>query len=437
VDGGTVQRAKLPERDKTEDIHTNLFRETHLASHRCASKPRDYILATMPQFPWYHCPLEAKQMEFSDIFMDLYKQASREGHAFACRITQSMMDPRATENSWLPSAEQPEPKSLGDFLKLLGQRLPDRNPDGPDNIHLTTTVNIMEIPDNPNTVLDLVESAMHFSERKWQESHKGGELSKFGSFPKTEWELNGIDAMRSGWIPKDGQWAQENFRVIEDGDETIMMFGRFQEYEEDPLEELMMGIFGDNDNDEPHEYVTLYEQSRMILDHMWCGLDRSLNPAQASDWRSFRRDMRGAWCKPLLQMILLQAALVSCGIGLSATTWMRRRFVPVCVKYSNVNLLGLLAKHARSEEPRGMYSVGRHLDRTSFGKDLVLVDPTTKLAVGLLPDFLPLIRTDEQYIERLRILYNGLMEPIGPGRAAFAAMPLDKLPEVKENKLFE
>src|SRR6202022_2934683 len=109
----------------------------------------------MPQFPWYHYPLEAEQMEFSDIFMDLYKQASGAGHAFACRITQSMTDPRAsTENAWLPSVEQPEPRCLGDFLKLLGQRLPRT----PDNIHFTTTVNIIEIPDDqPNLVLELIE----------------------------------------------------------------------------------------------------------------------------------------------------------------------------------------------------------------------------------------------------------------------------------------
>lgn len=116
---------------------------------------------------------------------------------------------------------------------------------------------------------------------------------------------------------------------------------------------------------------------------------------------------------------------------------MRRKFVPVCVKYSKVNLLRLLAKHARSKELRGMYSVGRHLDETSFGKDLVLVDPITKLAAGLLPDFLPLVRTDEQYIERSRILYNGLMASVGPRRVEFTLMPLDKLPRLKKNKLFE
>ena len=109
----------------------------------------------------------------------------------------------------------------------------------------------------------------------------------------------------------------------------------------------------------------------------------------------------------------------------------------MCVKYGKVDLLGLLAKHARSEEPHGMYSVGRHLDRTSFGKDLVLVDPTTKLAAGLLPDFLPLVRTDEQYIERSRIFYNGMLTSVEPRETAFALMPLDKLLEVKEKKLFE
>ena len=89
-----------------------------------------------------------------------------------------------------------------------------------------------------------------------------------------------MDAMRSGQIPKDGQWAKADLRVLEDGDEIITIFGRFQEYEEDPIEELTMGIFGDYDNNnELYEYVMLYKESRMILDYMWCSMDRSLNPA--------------------------------------------------------------------------------------------------------------------------------------------------------------
>jgi hypothetical protein len=437
VDGGTIERPRPPERDATEDINTGMFREIQLSSNRCATMPRDYIFATMPQFPWYHYPLEAEQMEFSDIFMDLYKQASRAGHAFTCRIIRSMTDPKASpENAWLPSLEQPGPGCLGDFLKLLGQRMPSKTPDGPDNVHLTTIVHIIDVPNaSPDTVLALIESAMRFSEQTWRESHRGGELSKYGSFPRDGWELNFIDAMKSGWIPKDHQFSQPHLRVIEDGDKTILSFGTHQEYEEDPMEELMVGIFGNANAEEETEYVTLLQQSRMILDHMLCGLDISLNPSQAGDWKVFRDDMRGNWIKPLLRMILLQAAMVSCGIGLSATNWMRRRFVPVCVRYNKLPLLGLLAKHALNgsePKPRRMYSVGQHLSGKSFGKDLVLVDPTTKLPVGVLPDFLPIIRTDEEYIERSQMLYNGLVASVGPQGVGFAHVSLDVVDAVIE-----
>jgi hypothetical protein len=55
-----------------------------------------------------------------------------------------------------------------------------------------------------------------------------------------------------------------------------------------------------------------------------------------------------------------------------------------------------------------MVSVGRHLDRESMGKDLAIVDPVTKVPVGLLPDFLYYDRTGEEYQEIVMALYNRL-----------------------------
>ncbi|KAJ9642873.1 hypothetical protein H2199_004394 [Coniosporium tulheliwenetii] len=384
VDGGTIVRSKPLERDDTEDIHTGTFRAVQLASNRSASKPRDYIFATMPQFPWYHYPAGAEQMSFGDIFVDLYEQASRAGHASACRITRSMTDLEANadpNNAWLSSAQQPEPACLGDFLKLLGQRLPSKTPGDPDNVHLTTVVYVVELTGQPpNTVIGVIESAMRFSQMVWQTSHKGGELSKYGSFPSSSWELNILDAACSGWILKGPPLSQPRVRLIQDGDETLMVVGTHMEWEED---ELMAMILGYSEGEgELAPYITLLEQSRKILDHMWCGMeDITHNKAQASDWDCFKREMRGSWSEPLLRTILLLAAMVSCRIGLSAASWMRKRFIPVCVRYKKVIVLGLLAKHARDTNGLGvrrMYSVGQHPKGNSFGKGLVLVDPVAK-----------------------------------------------------------
>jgi hypothetical protein len=66
--------------------------------------------------------------------------------------------------------------------------------------------------------------------------------------------------------------------------------------------------------------------------------------------------------------MLLVAAMVGCGIGLSAATWVRERFVPALVHYGTGEktlILGLLAKHARRSDNsmslHEMCSVGRHL----------------------------------------------------------------------------
>jgi hypothetical protein len=123
----TISKPKaVPNRSLTDDIHTGDFRKTMLVSMRTASKARDYIFSTMPQFDWYNPPKNAKSMSFNEIFLDLCQQTKGTGHAFAYRIPRSLTDSKSasnySENAWLPSPDQPEPKCLGDFLKLLGQR---------------------------------------------------------------------------------------------------------------------------------------------------------------------------------------------------------------------------------------------------------------------------------------------------------------------------
>ena len=116
------------------------------------------------------------------------------------------------------------------------------------------------------------------------------------------------------------------------------------------------------------DYVSLFEQARMILDHMWCSEDlMQINNPQKSDWRAFKEEMRLSWSAPLLRTMLLFAAMVIYRIPFSAAQWVNRLFVPVCVRYGeSVQTLGSLAKHARKKEafrhqPREMCSMGQHL----------------------------------------------------------------------------
>jgi hypothetical protein len=83
-----------------------------------------------------------------------------------------------------------------------------------------------------------------------------------------------------------------------------------------------------------------------------------------------------------------------------------------------------------------MYSVGQHLPSESgatrgsqFGKDHFLVDPSTKVPVGIIPDFLPDDGTDEQYAKMTRILYTGLCQVLKRNQVRIMTAPLHAVQE--------
>ena len=186
------------------------------------------------------------------------------------------------------------------------------------------------------------------------------------------------------------------------------------------------------------DYVSLFEQARMILDHMWCSEDPiQISNPQKSDWRAFKEEMRISWSAPLLCTTLLFAAMVICRTPLSAAQWVNQLFVPVYVQYGeSVQTLGSLAKYARKEEtvrhrPREMCSVGQHMPHESgarfgsqFGKHYFLVDPRTNVPVGILSDFLPDVRTDEQYVKTTSVLYAGFSKLLEPNKVGIGTVPL-------------
>jgi hypothetical protein len=63
----------------------------------------------------------------------------------------------------------------------------------------------------------------------------------------------------------------------------------------------------------------------------------------------------------------------------------------------------------------------------SMGKDLTLVDPISKMPVGLLPDFLDLDMTDEKYVERISGLYRGSVVQVTPEGSVCRHLPLDSV----------
>ena len=221
----TVTRPLPPERTMFGDTRIGISHHFNLASHRSASKSRDYKFATMPQFSWYLYPRHAQKMILGQIFLDLHKQASCHNLAFVCWITASMTDPTATlEKAQLPSVDQPKPKSLGGFSKLFGERADFQNTMVP-YAHVTTAVNVLELEHvaqiDYKAYLGLIESAMLFSQTWRHEAHLGGELLAYGSFTHDIWKVSLVDAISSGWCRFSGEG--DAFLAIEDGDEMTIV----------------------------------------------------------------------------------------------------------------------------------------------------------------------------------------------------------------------
>ncbi|KAG6364686.1 hypothetical protein INS49_006290 [Diaporthe citri] len=432
INCSTIRKPSTNQMDKAIDIFDGNLRSFHLSSARTSTKHRDYVLATMPQFPWYTVPIDAKRMSFGEIFQDLHTQASAQGHGFAFKILTSMTDGTAKddpERAWLPSLNLPEPQCLGDFLKLMGGRMPESALDKNGPLHLTTQARVREWlkNDDPDTVLEAISNTMALCSQYFGDSHSAGELSKYGNFPSLSWDLDDIDAMHFGWLRMGDRNA---LRILEQGEGTYVAYGGGWDYHEQPdwIYEDFVEIH-DGQAQEPSRLQApsnhgqsdpLLQYARKVLDHMWSGHANSnvSNVSQRSDWEHFRREMYPRWPEPLIRAIMLLAGLIGCGLGLSAAAWANRYFVPVYVGLGKTVVVGLMARHARSppserKEPRQFLSVGRHHPSTEGTKaqDNLLVNPETGLAVGMLPDFLPNVPvSDEVYAQRMADLYHGFAQ---------------------------
>ena len=239
-------------------------------------------------------------MSFGEPFVNLYNQATDSEHTFAPRITASMIQSNATDtsNSWLPSTQQPEPQCLGDFLKLLGQRLVTETPSNGSCFHVTTTVQVLAIHENVHLEFSqMVGWAIRFCGKIWKECHIGGELSKYGSYPESSSEIDLTDAASMGWWPDVAKSKNPHLRFIEDGHQTIITEGPSIEHKRLPdeppgLENIFLSSLCDHDVD----YVPILEYSRSILDIASCASDRARGGSGVEDdFKLFQHEMKWRW----------------------------------------------------------------------------------------------------------------------------------------------
>ncbi|KAF2271150.1 hypothetical protein CC78DRAFT_573527 [Lojkania enalia] len=425
-----ILRLPAPLRTRRDSIYNDLFPMVHAASNRRASKPRDYIFATMPQFPWYHYPKNAERMEFGDIFLDYWEQASKNGFLSACKMKASMIEPQVRRDlgkSWLPSEIQPEPACLGDFLKLLGGQLPGKSAHTGTNIHVTRPVCISPFEyDHPSDIIEFIARMTQRSHFRFCLSCSTGEIPKDQGLKNIPWENNLKDINMLDWLqdvlgqnqsvlPFDSQAGNEIFS----NDMRSQGASQANHFHPDELEVARDYLYT----------IFFYKNANPTEDNAWWpgvrdSLCRLFEIAPASH--------------RLLPILLLMTATICCGMPVSATAWLMRFFIPIHVQFGEISHIGLLARHENLQghpTPRTMLCVGQHLPvapllageglhetffpiprrhdpkrNVCFGQELVLIDPEDRAPIGLLPDILHADMDEHELWTNIKILYDEIAE---------------------------
>ena len=164
---GSVSRAVDMDRHEQHSMK-NDFR-FHINSLRVTSKPRDFILAILPQYGWYIPPENVKAMDFGKLWIDCYHQAWKAGYGFIPAITKGMTEKSDfAGDGTIPTEEIPLPACLGDFVKLFGSFK--------DSVECKP-VAFVEVKepgkDDMATTLAIIQQSMHFSRSSWSFAHRG------------------------------------------------------------------------------------------------------------------------------------------------------------------------------------------------------------------------------------------------------------------------
>jgi hypothetical protein len=95
----------------------------HYNSVRRTTKPRDFILAIMPQYRFYTVPQNAREMTFGELFIDCSQSAERNGLQIgwskSSYATYGSGEEPISGFAGLAPNTIPEPKCLGDLMKLF------------------------------------------------------------------------------------------------------------------------------------------------------------------------------------------------------------------------------------------------------------------------------------------------------------------------------
>jgi hypothetical protein len=174
-----ISRSSMPRVPPTLPTADNLY-ELMASTHR-TTKARDFILAVMPQYVFYHVPHNAKEMSFTELFRDCCVQLETESQTYrdSIGIRLNPGPPR-----WSPSIQHvSEPIFLGDLAKIFyGQKmafrrrstaLPFRHFRG-FGVHVRDTSHLTNLE-----ILRCIRQSMRDSERLWSLAINYGDVVEF------------------------------------------------------------------------------------------------------------------------------------------------------------------------------------------------------------------------------------------------------------------
>lgn len=320
-----------------------------------SSKPRDYILATMPQFRFYRVPPNARTMTFTELFTDCADQL----HAAISTLSPDSLDvelPDETVDIPRTIDSIPEPACLGDLVKLFHscflfadiQSLLTRLR-GPQNRE--HQYNIYSPLNNRVFQLTLLG-------RKYPVDFAF--IDSFGEDPPDTKEV--VTLVQNANIYSRALWYAarigelHDFEVETGKSRRTYLFRKYPKVEKDDVlvAKSVVTRLMENEEEERESIINSY----------------------GSDF-----DSREGKLGNCLDYIIRIAAMISCRVGLSAFEWSKTHLCPVSIDFRDKTYLGLVPFSALGR-PFQMYLVPE--DEREYGFYLLAETHPGELYTGCL-----------------------------------------------------
>lgn len=280
-----------------------------ITSTRRSTKPRDYILATMPQFGFYRLPKNIRAITFSELFLDCaYQMHAIIRTQLSHDTTSSPLDIPIDTTKFI---EVPEPTCLGDLVKLFQACFLFA-----DICNLHRTIDSAPDPEHQYNILCPITShslQLRLTGRKHPVDFNYIDAS-------TDMEII-VTLVKNGTKYSDLRW--NNAAV-----------GGLYEFERQAMESRRKCplLF----RNEINEFLI----AMSVLNTM--ALEQYHPPEDALIDLNSVFNSRGGDLKNCLDYTILLAAMISCGLSLSAFEWSKTHLCPISIHFRNETYLALI-----------------------------------------------------------------------------------------------